>query len=115
MSTTSRTYQNSEQRRQDLLDFTLSAYMKAVEQRLSMADVTPRGYRAKFNLDSFLRGDTKGRMEAYAIGEPLGLYPPAPGRLEDIPSVRKPKPQVLPNVSSNGDNASDGRRLEVVD
>ena len=115
MSTTSRTYQNSEQRRQDLLDFTLSAYMKAVEQRLSMADVTPRGYRAKFNLDSFLRGDTKGRMEA-AIGEPLGLYPPERlAELEDIPSVRKPKPQVLPNVRSNGDNASDGRRLEVVD
>ena len=42
VSTTSRTYQNAEQRRQDLIDFTLAAYMSAVEQRLSMGDV-PRG------------------------------------------------------------------------
>jgi hypothetical protein len=74
VSTTSRTYQNSEQRRRDLLDFTLTAYMSAVEQRLSMRDVLPRGYEAKVNLDAFLRADTKGRMEAYAIGFPVGAY-----------------------------------------
>jgi hypothetical protein len=74
VSTTSRTYQNSEQRRRDLLDFTLTAYMSAVEQRLSMRDVLPRGYEAKVNLDAFLRADTKGRMEAYAIGKPVGAY-----------------------------------------
>jgi len=74
VSTTSRTYQNSEQRRRDLLDFTLTAYMSAVEQRLSMRDVLPRGYEAKVNLDAFLRADTKGRMESYAIGKPVGAY-----------------------------------------
>jgi HK97 family phage portal protein len=74
VSTTSRTYQNSEQRRRDLLDFTLTAYMSAVEQRLSMRDVLPRGYEAKVNLDAFLRADTKGRMESYAIGFPVGAY-----------------------------------------
>ena len=97
VSTTSRTYQNAEQRRLDLLDFTMSAYMKAVEQRLSMSDITPRGWRAKSNLDAFLRGDTKTRMETYAIGEPLGIYPPERlAELEDIPTVRKPtSPAVL--------------------
>jgi portal protein len=93
VSTTSRTYQNAEQRRLDLLDFTLAHYMAALEERLSMGDVTPRGWRAKVNLDAFLRGDTKTRMETYAIGEPLGIYPAERlAELEDIPRVEK-KPQ----------------------
>ena len=91
VSTTSRTYQNAEQRRMDLLDFTLRPFMEAIEERLSMRDVTPRGYYVKTNLDAFLRTDTKGRMETYTLGEPLGLYPPERlAELEDIPRVRKP-------------------------
>jgi HK97 family phage portal protein len=74
VSTTSRTYQNAEQRRLDLLDFTLKAYVSAVEQRLTMRDVLPRGYMAKVNLDGFLRSDTMTRMQAYAIGLPVGAY-----------------------------------------
>lgn len=93
VSTTSRTYQNAEQRRMDLLDFTLAAYRSAIEQRLSMNDICPRGYRAKFNMDAFLRGDTKTRMETYAVGKPLGLYPDERlAELEDIPRVEQ-KPQ----------------------
>lgn len=88
VSTTSRTYQNAEQRRLDLLDFTLSAYVAAVEQRLSMRDVTPRGYEVKVNFDGFLRSDTKSRMEAYAIGVPLGAYTQDEMReLEDRPDL----------------------------
>jgi hypothetical protein len=74
VSTTSRTYQNAEQRRLDLLDFTLAHYMAAVEQRLSMRDVLPPGFRAKVNLDGFLRGDTKTRMETYEIGRRVNAY-----------------------------------------
>jgi hypothetical protein len=74
VSTTSRTYQNAEQRRLDLLDFTFAPYMSAIEQRLSMGDVTPRGYTAKVNLDGFLRSDTRTRMEAYSIGVKVGAY-----------------------------------------
>lgn len=100
VSTTSRTYQNAEQERQNLLDFTLRPYMAAVEQRLSMKDVTPRGWYVRANLDAFLRGDTKTRLEAYAIGEPLGLYPPDRlAELEDIPRVRKPKPVSPPQLT----------------
>jgi hypothetical protein len=88
VSTTSRTYQNSEQRRRDLVDFTLTAYMSAVEQRLSMRDVLPRGYEAKVNLDAFLRADTKSRAETYAIGKPVGMYTEEEIReLEDKPSL----------------------------
>jgi hypothetical protein len=88
VSTTSRTYQNAEQRRLDLLDFTLAHYMTAVEQRLSMRDVLPRGYRAKVNLDGFLRSDTKTRAETYKIGLPVGMYTEEDIReLEDRPAL----------------------------
>lgn len=117
VSTTSRTYQNSEQRRQDMIDFTFAAYMAAVEQRLSMRDVLPRGYSAKVNLDGFLRADTLGRMNAYKVGEEVGAYTEEEVReLEDRPALtpaqkaaRKPAPppvamptQAPMNGSPNG-------------
>jgi len=105
-STTSRTYQNSEQRRQDMIDFTFAAYMRAVEQRLSMRDVLPRGYQAKVNLDSFLRADTLGRMNAYKVGEEVGAYTTEEVReLEDRPALTpaqkadlKPAAPVAPEI-----------------
>jgi hypothetical protein len=106
VSTTSRTYQNSEQRRQDLIDFTLAPYVSAVEQRLSMGDVTPRGYEVKVNFDGFLRSDTKGRMEAYKIGKEVGAYTTEEIReLEDRPVLadqeqepQMPEEQQQPNM-----------------
>lgn len=68
VSTTSRTYQNDEQRRLHLLDFCLAAYIHAVEERLSMGDVTPRGNYVKVSVDGFLRSDTKSRYDAYMVG-----------------------------------------------
>jgi hypothetical protein len=88
VSTTSRTYQNAEQRRLDLVDFTFAPYMSAIEQRLSMRDVLPRGYTAKVNLDGFLRGDTKTRMQTYEIGKGVGAYTEDEIReLEDRPNL----------------------------
>ncbi|MDQ5815821.1 MAG: phage portal protein, partial [Actinomycetota bacterium] len=112
VSTTSRTYQNSEQRRRDLLDFTLTAYMAAVEQRLSMRDVLPRGYEAKVNLDAFLRADTKARMESYAIGKPVGAYTDEEIRvLEDRPSLTPAQRAAMKPVSLPPQN---GQRAEEV-
>lgn len=74
VSTTSRTYQNGEQRRQALLDFTLGAYVSAFQDRLSMGDVTPRGQLVRMKFDGFLRSDTLTRMQAYQIGLPIGAY-----------------------------------------
>lgn len=88
VSTTSRTYQNAETRRQDMTLMTFGAYIGAVEQRLSMRDIIPRGYRAKVNIDAYLRSDTKTRMETYAIGKPLGAYTTEEIRsLEDKPPL----------------------------
>jgi len=74
VSTTSRTYANSEQRRQDLIDFTLGPYVAAVQDRLAMRDVLPRGYTARIDFAGFLRGDEKTRMETYKIGREVGAY-----------------------------------------
>ncbi|HEY0699606.1 MAG TPA: phage portal protein [Micromonospora sp.] len=88
VSTTSRTYQNGETRRRDLLDFTLGGYRQAVQDRLSMPDVSPRGYYARINLDAFLRSDTKTRYEAYEIGLRTGaITEPEIRQLEDRPPL----------------------------
>jgi hypothetical protein len=115
VSTTTRTYQNAEQRRQDLVDFTLSPYRGAVEQRLSMGDVTPRGYEVKVNMDGFLRGDTLGRMQAYEIARRIeALTHDEMRELEDRPDTPEPA-AVVANARSVVDDAAVSRRLEVVE
>lgn len=65
VSTTSRTYQNGVDRRQDRINDTLSPYMAAIQQRLSMPDVTKRGYLVAFDLDAYLRADPLTRATVY--------------------------------------------------
>jgi len=100
VSTTSRTYQNAETRRLDLLDFTLGAYVSALQERLSMNDVLPRGHFARIQFGGFLRSDTKTRMETYEIGLRVGAYDAARiAELEDIPTATPaiaPKPAPVP-------------------
>lgn len=72
VSTTSRTYANQFDRRKNFLDFTLGSYRAAVEDRLSMGDVTPRGAVVRFDLDGFLRSDAKTRFETYKLGLEVG-------------------------------------------
>lgn len=72
ISTTSRTYQNATDRRQDRVNDVLSAYMRAITDRLTMADVTRRGYRAAFVLDDYMRADPKTRWEIHKIANEIG-------------------------------------------
>jgi len=115
VSTTSRTYQNSEDRRRALIDFTLKPYMTALEQRLSMNDVLPRGYEAKVNLDSFLRSDTKTRMEAYEVGAKVGAYTQDEIRdLEDRPPLTAAeKAAIAPKETPPSSPSSNGTRPAV--
>ena len=76
VSTTSRTYANQFDRRKAFLDFTLGGYRAAIEDRLSMGDVTPRGSVVRFDLDAFLRSDAKSRYEAYKLGLEVGAIGP---------------------------------------
>lgn len=104
VSTTSRTYANREQRNQDRINFTLGAFTCAVQERLSMRDVLPKGYVTRIDYAGFLRGDTLTRMQAYQIGEQVGAYTPDEVReLEDKPpltpaqqAARTPQPPAEP-------------------
>lgn len=111
VSTTSRTYANSETRRLDLIDFTLIMYVTAIEDRLKMDDVSQPGRRAVYDYSGFLRSDTLSRLQAYAEGLKIGVYTPERiAQIERIPVAsvqkalrrleeeQKPKPVAVPSV-----------------
>lgn len=83
VSTTSRTYQNGEGRRQYLINFTLGQYLRAIEDRLSMGDVTPRGFYVKYDLDDFLKADALTRYQTYAVGVEVGAITREEIRVEE--------------------------------
>lgn len=80
---TSRTYQNAEDRRLDLVDFTLMPFLSAVQDRLSMNDITERGLRARYRVGAFARADTKSRMETYKTGIESGVLEPNEARYDE--------------------------------
>lgn len=57
VSTTSRTYFNGQDRRRQRVEDVLGPYMTAIEGRLSQDDVTPRGFKVKFDPSAYLRLD----------------------------------------------------------
>lgn len=66
------TYSNAVAERADLVDTSLAPYLVAVEQRLSMGDVTPRGTVVRFDLSRYLSGDTLSALQAAEVAERLG-------------------------------------------
>ncbi len=116
VSVTSRTYANQEQRWQALINTTLGPYVTAIQERLSMRDVLPRGYEARIDFGAFLRGDTKTRMETYKVGREVGAYDDERiADLEDIPvaSVRNArKPQTTPATPAPPESTPSGTSQE---
>lgn len=72
VSTTSRTYQNGVDRRQDRINDVFSMYMSAIVGRLSMGDVTRRGHTVDFFLNNYLKADPKTRWECHKIAIEIG-------------------------------------------
>lgn len=61
----SMTYQNVLDSRKEYVAYSLQPYICAVEERLSMDDITAHGNIVKFNVDeTFLRSDTMSRLTA---------------------------------------------------
>lgn len=81
VSTTSRTYQNGVDRRQDRINDVFSMYMSAITDRLSMNDVTRRGHSVSFFLNNYLKADPKTRWECHKIAVEIGAM--------DIKEVRE--------------------------
>jgi len=70
----SMTYQNIIDGRKEFVSYSLQPFICAIEDRLSMDDITARGNVVKFNVEeSFLRADTMKRLEAIEKMLALGL------------------------------------------
>ena len=70
----SMTYQNLLESRKEFVSYSLQPYICAIEDRLSMDDITARGHVVKFAIEeSFLRADTIKRLEALEKMLSLGL------------------------------------------
>jgi len=68
------TYQNLLESRKEFVSYSLQPFICAIEDRLSLDDVTPRGHVVKFKIEeSFLRADTIKRLEAIEKMLNLGL------------------------------------------
>jgi hypothetical protein len=70
---TSSTYSNTLQERRSLIDLSLMPFLIAVEQRLSMDDITPMTQRVRFEVEEYLRGTASERIEVTARMLELGL------------------------------------------
>lgn len=57
LNTTTRTYQNAQDRRLTKVNETYGPYIRAVTDRLSMGDVTRRGYDVRYDLTDYLKAD----------------------------------------------------------
>jgi HK97 family phage portal protein len=70
----SMTYQNIIDGRKEFVAYSLQPFICAIEDRLSMDDITPRGHTVRFAIEeSFLRADTMKRLEAIEKMLSLGL------------------------------------------
>src|SRR5688500_1523405 len=72
ISTTSRTYSNDVDRRRNKLNEVLAPYMQAITGRLSMGDVTRRGYRVRFNSAEYLQPNPTERWATYKTATEIG-------------------------------------------
>jgi hypothetical protein len=72
ISTTTRTYQNGVDRRQDRVNDVYSPYMEAITQRLGMNDVSRRGHTVGFELNNYLKPDPATRWANHKIAVEIG-------------------------------------------
>lgn len=73
VSTTSRTYANAVDRRIDKINEVKAPLMSAITDRLSMGDVTKRGYRIEFNLNGYLKANPTERWATYKTAIEIGV------------------------------------------
>lgn len=86
VSTTSRTYQNADDRRRDKVNRVYAPYMRALTDRLSMGDVTRHGHEVRFDLTDYLKSDPTARTAYYqAMKDLVGVSPQWIAEQEGIP------------------------------
>lgn len=73
VSTTSRTYQNEDARRRDKINRVYAPIMSAITGRLSMGDVTRRGYTVQFDLTDYLKADPQTQIAYWEGLQRMGV------------------------------------------
>lgn len=104
VSTTSRTYSNNVDRRRDRVNDVLMPYMLAITGRLSMGDVTRRGYVVSFELSDYLRSNPTERWTVHEKEINLGVRSRDEVRAEEgwpgaAPTPPAPAPAVPADAS----------------
>jgi len=91
----SMTYQNIIDGRKEFVAYSLQPYICAIEDRLSMNDITANGHLVRFNIsETFLRSDDKARLETIEKMLALGLI--------DIEQAKEME-DLTPNGNQSGD------------
>ena len=67
------TYSTTEGNRRDLVEITYAPYIAAIEQRLSLGDVTPLGTTVVLDFTAFIRGDLSSVISTGATAVAAGL------------------------------------------
>jgi hypothetical protein len=115
VSTTSRTYQNEDARRRDKINRMYAPYMRAITDRLSMGDVTPRGYAVQFDLTDYLKPDPLGQVAYWEGLQRMGVTDAAEIRgwagLSGKPPTPAPAPAAGGVDASRVDRALQARRF----
>jgi hypothetical protein len=108
ISTTTRTYSNATDRRQDRLNNVLTPFMRAVTDRLSMNDITKRGYRVRFNLNDYMKADPTTRWATYGVALDKGVKSVQEVRAaEDLPDIPvEPRPVSAPTPATQAASAA---------
>lgn len=73
VSTTSRTYQNSVDRKQDKINRVYAAFMAAITDRLKMGDVTRYGQEPRFDLSDYLKSDPVTQASYWKALKDMGV------------------------------------------
>jgi len=76
----SMTYSNLNSSRRDFIDFSLAPFENAIEQRLSMEDIVPRGHHVAFSFTDFLRSTPIERAQLYDSLVRNGILTPEEAR-----------------------------------
>jgi hypothetical protein len=76
VSTTSRTYFNAVDKRQTKINNTYAPFMSALVDRLSMGDITKRGYAPRFDLKDYLKADPTTQIGYWKGLRDLGAISP---------------------------------------
>jgi hypothetical protein len=124
VSTTSRTYFNAQDRRTSKINDNRAPIMRAITDRLSMGDVTPRGYDVRFDLTDYLKSDpatqvtywqglvNMGAMSAAEVRAAAGLSGPPPAAAAPAPAPALPAGQNSRPPIRVGDVTPSGYRFD---